>query len=117
MKELIKDIINKTLENGGTTTSILTKCMNPSAGFMCSIKDCDIVDINSFDSSCIEKIISENIYLLSKDGVFLGTWVDEGKVYIDISENITDIENAKTVGIARKQLAIFDCFKKEVIYL
>lgn len=117
MKKLIKDIVIKTLENGGSTTSILTGEMNPESGFMCSLKDCTIINIDQFNTSSIEEIIRDNRELLSQENIYLGTWVDNNKVYIDISENITDIEEARAVGIARKQLAIFDCSRKEVITL
>lgn len=117
MKDLIKDIVSKTLENGGTTTSILTGEMNPVSGFMCSLKDCAIIDIEQFNTSSIEEIIKDNNSLLLQENVYLGTWVNEGMVYIDISENITNIKEAIAVGIVRNQLAIFDCSRKEVITL
>lgn len=117
MKDLIKDIVSKTLENGGTTTSILTGEMNPETGFMCSLKDCTIINIAQFNTSSIEEIIRNNKELLSQENIYLGTWVNEGMVYIDISENINNIEEARAVGITRKQLTIFDCSRKEVIGL
>lgn len=117
MKDLIEDIVSKTLKNGGTTTSILTGEMNPKTGFMCSLKDCAIINIAQFNTSSIEEIIRDNKKLLLEENIYLGTWVNEGMIYIDISENITNIEEARAVGITRKQLAIFDCSKKEVITL
>lgn len=117
MKDLIEDIVRKTLENGGTTTSILTGEMNPASGFMCSLKDCTIINITQFNTSSIEEIMRNNKELLSQENIYLGTWVNEGMVYIDISENIINIEEAIAVGIVRKQLAIFDCSRKEVITL
>lgn len=114
---MLNKIIEMTFKNGGSTTSILTGKMNPEIGFMCSLKDCAIISISQFNTSSIEEIIRDNKELLSQKNIYLGTWVDNNKVYIDISENIANIEKARAAGIARKQLAIFDCSKKEVITL
>jgi hypothetical protein len=39
---------------------------------------------------------------------YLGTWLNEGKVYLDVSENIMDRAEAIRLGQERNQLAIYD---------
>ena len=39
---------------------------------------------------------------------YLGTWLNEGKVYLDVSENIQDVAEATRVGRERNQKAIWD---------
>lgn len=38
----------------------------------------------------------------------LGTWIDDGKVYVDVVESIPHVVTAKLVAMQRDQLAIFD---------
>jgi len=70
--------------------------------------------------------IADNIVrceLLSKCAVadqhyYVGGWVaDNGKVYLDISINIHDLEEAKAFGRENRQLAIWDCRNKVSINL
>jgi hypothetical protein len=39
---------------------------------------------------------------------YLGTWLNEGKVYLDVSENIQDVAEATKIGRERNQKAIWD---------
>jgi hypothetical protein len=40
--------------------------------------------------------------------MFFGGWAHKGKVYVDPSENVRDLEAAKALGRARNQIAIWD---------
>lgn len=54
-----------------------------------------------------------------KSGEFYGGWLDEhtGKVYLDKSEQVADLETAKRLGLERKQLAVFDLGTLETLYM
>lgn len=47
----------------------------------------------------------------------LGLWEDRGKLYIDISEHVEDLDEALALAKKRQQIAIWDCKNKKAIYL
>jgi hypothetical protein len=51
------------------------------------------------------------------EGLVLGLWANDNKLYIELSKNILDREEAIAQGIAFNQLAIFDIVKGEEIDL
>jgi hypothetical protein len=68
--------------------------------------------------------ISEKIDILKRINetekninMVIGFWEDDGKIYIDISRNIDDLEQAKKYGAHHEQKAIFDIKNKVSIYL
>ena len=38
----------------------------------------------------------------------IGAWVNEGKLYLDLSERVLNWSKAVKMGLERQQLAIFD---------
>lgn len=68
----------------------------------------------------IEDYVQENAeYLYDIPGAFVGGWLDadNGKYYLDISQNIQDKAKALQVAAERKQLAIYDVASGVSIYL
>lgn len=114
MKGLFKRIAKETRKNGGSSTNMNGD--NPSTGYMVSIKDCLIVALDKFNHKMIKKVAKQNKDLLKQNG-FIGTWVDNGKVYIDISKNIKSRTQAVNEGIKNNQLGIFDLNTFETIRL
>lgn len=51
------------------------------------------------------------------DGCFLGTWVHDGQVYIDVTEHFVDLEEALCAARLGNQLAIWDIENEVEIYL
>ena len=50
-------------------------------------------------------------------GLYLGFWVDNGYLYIEISKKFRSKEAALIEASERKQLAIYDCKNNKSIYL
>lgn len=94
-KETLKQIIN----NGGGNLKAWQP-VNYSSGYMVAIEDGTIIDIKDIDS-----IIN---YIDSVNGS-CGLWVNDGKLYIDISINIESLDEALKIAIEKNELAIFDC--------
>jgi hypothetical protein len=46
---------------------------------------------------------------------YLGTWVNDGKVYVDVSQWVETLDNAIALGKSRGELAIWDCAKNEEV--
>ena len=59
----------------------------------------------------LEYFAGENIPA-DADGVYLGTWVDEGVLYIDASEWVAEYYEAHELAAARGELAIWDNHNK-----
>jgi hypothetical protein len=53
------------------------------------------------------------------DGQYVGVWTnpESGVTYYDRSVWVADIEDAKALGMAHKQLAIWDCANETEVWL
>lgn len=58
-----------------------------------------------------------NAKRLKKLSAFVGFWIDDGKIYLDISVNVGDKKEALRIAKENKQLAIYDCSDMETIRL
>lgn len=113
--ENIKKIIEEIKENGGGTYNKELKSINATSGYM--------VSLLGYERKCktieeIEKAITENTEIIrGLDSAYLGAWIDEGIVYIDISVLVENKEDALQLGKINNQLAIYDIQNNESIYL
>ena len=104
LKELINDLICK----GGATLDRDLQPIESKTGYMVSYFETEkTFNIDKIDYEAISNIILERQADL-KENEYLGFWIYEGKLYIDISINILDLKQAKKVGINNNQLAIYD---------
>lgn len=111
-------IIKETLKNNGGSFNVSkSKIKKPLKGFMCSIKDLLIVDKKDFNVKLIKSLVKNNFSLLKNSKNYLGTWIDEGKVYIDISSNFKDRNEALQVAEKSNQIEIYDINNNTSIYL
>lgn len=67
-----------------------------------------IIDLDRFSKDSIKNFVESNIELLSDSDNFVGTWVSDSKVYLDISKSIEYKFNAIETAKRYNQLAIFD---------
>lgn len=104
-------IVHEILVNGGITLDIKTnKKINLQYGYMVAIEGCELkVNVKDFNKSVLDSYIEKHLNLLtSKAKYFLGAWVHEGIVYLDISKHSSNLTSAKWLGNLEKQLAIWD---------
>jgi hypothetical protein len=52
---------------------------------------------------------------LARPGIYLGAWIDDGIVYLDLTEVVHDRATAERLGYDRDQLAVWDFAKSEEI--
>lgn len=113
--ENIKTIIEEIKENGGGTYNKEYKTIDAKQGYM--------VSLQGYEKKCrtdeeTEKAITENMEIIQGlDGAYLGAWIDEGIIYIDISILVENKEDALELGKVNNQLAIYDLQSNESIYL
>lgn len=113
--ENIKTIIREIKENNGGTYNKELKSINAKQGYM--------VSLQGYEKKCktieeTESAIMENMEIVKGlDGAYLGAWIDEGIIYIDISILVENKEDALELGKVNNQLAIYDIENNESIYL
>jgi hypothetical protein len=118
-------VYNSLTQNNGASYNLHTRTLNPDAGYMVAIpgfeKIVDIPkDLNEFQdvvtSYCINREMWDKI-ISNPDNTYLGFWINEGKLYIDLTENIPAKDSAITIGHERNQIAIYDCYQRHDIRL
>lgn len=97
-----------TVCKGGATVSLLG--VTPTSGYAVSCHPdrglC--LPLSSFDAQTLINWISDHAELLGREDLYVGTWVDCGWVYVDITTVLEDQEEALAAGRRHDQLAIFD---------
>ena len=72
-------------------------------------------DVSSLMAQMHSNIVS--VYQKTEVSLYIGLWIEKGKVVADVSVNVPDRESAILLGLANKQRAIYDCVMQECIYL
>ena len=117
------DILNATITNGGCTYNVYTdtNLANSPSYAVSMYPECE--KIISLSSIVYTNLDSINLYLyLNKELLriptnSLGTWLDDGKVYLDIVRTIPDKGEALRIAKDNNELAIFDLLNMEEIRL
>jgi hypothetical protein len=116
-------IFDSIINSNGASYNLHTRELNPSTGFMVAIpgfeKEYDIpTDLNKFQDIVTSYTINRDMWdkiLSNPEGIYLGFWLNEGKLVIDLAENIRDMGTAYHEGFERNQIAIYDCANKHDI--
>lgn len=114
----LKQFFTSILANGGGTYSFATGELNPTTGYFVSIQGHEkLVDANTFEQKDLSDFVYANSEELYKENRFIGAWVFEGEVYLDVSTQVTDKAKAIRIGMINNQKAIFDADNSLVINL
>ena len=107
--DVLYSVVEDTLANGGLTVKPFTG-EKPSGGYMVALQGFELkVPVSEFFTGVVADYIGEHAQkLMSNPALCLGTWVNEGTVYLDLSENVPNREKALELGKERHQLAIFN---------
>ena len=109
--------IMEIIKNEGATLDYNLKDFNSNVGFMVSIKGQEI-KVNKNNIQGIKKEIEKKReFIKNKKGLYVGLWVDNDIMYIDVSIHIINYLEALEVGRNNNQLAIYDLKHKNSIYL
>ena len=105
-------------ENKGVSYNMVTKEYNPNKGFFVSLPNLETkVSLNSLSIDNIVTFINRHRTLLQDKTKFIGGWIDNNIVYLDISEQIENKREALELGYKHNQLAIYDANLGQVIDL
>lgn len=107
-------------ESNGASYNLHTRELNPTTGYMVAIpgfeKSFDIPDtLNKFQDLVIAYAINREMWdkiSTNPDKIFLGFWIHDGKLVVDLTENVDDLGTAYHLGVEHSQIAIYDCLKK-----
>lgn len=109
--------IKRIIENGGETLTSELKQAELTRGFMVSLEGAE-VQVKGDDYNAIEKAIEDKQNIIQdNDNLYIGLWLDNGVMYVDISINIIDKAEALEFAKKNKQLAIYDLENNDSIYL
>lgn len=112
----LQDFLTDTINKGGAT--IGTNGQTLSNGFLVSLQPFgEVININDATLRTIPKFVSNNEIELNKDNRFLGSWVNDNKLYLDVSVLISDKRKAIETAYKENQTAIYDNINDIVISL
>lgn len=106
--------LKQLLKRGGATINTSGESVNFASGFQVSVKDCYVESVEKVNAITrdVNKLLAQ-----CKKGDFVGLWVNDGKVYIDLSIRIRKQNKAERIGRSLQQLAIYDWATGECISL
>jgi hypothetical protein len=102
MKNITKATIDSILRNGGATFNYNGERVQMKSGYQVSKQDLVIVPVADF----IKYLIKALVEMLSGRGEYLGVWVDNGNVYVDISCRVATKRDAMQMGRDLNQLSV-----------
>ena len=109
--------IMEIIENKGATLDKDYNDFKSDRGFMVSLKGQE-VKIDKNDIQEIKKEIEKKReFIKDKRGLFIGLWLDNDMMYIDVSVHIVNYLRALEVARNNEQLAIYDLKNSDSIYL
>lgn len=114
----LKEIILESIKKGDATLDKYYKPINKMNGYIVSIANYETTfNINTDINIIINKVQEYQDKIKNKQHYFIGIWIDNDTIYLDISKHFLDKQNAVNFGIDNGQLAIYDLKNDKSIYL
>lgn len=114
---MIQELIKKAIFNGGATVDANLQPITKKAGFMVSILGYEKT-FSPENVEEIEKTISQYQTITEKrKNLYIGLWLDNGLLYVDLSKHINKKQNAIKFGINNMQLSVYDIAENNYIRL
>jgi hypothetical protein len=113
--DTIAYVMEATAELGGASAS-LSGALPPAHGYMVAEEGCEEV-VDTLTAEVLGEYVSTFADLLADDRHYLGTWVDHGRTYVDVSEWVDDERLALGLARGRRQLAIYSLADSSSIHL
>lgn len=109
--------LKRIIKDGGATLTKELKKAELNGGYMVSLEGAES-QVKGDDYQAINQAIKEKQELIkNNDNLFIGLWLDDDIMFIDVSINIKDKVEALEFGKRNKQLAIYDLINNDSIYL
>jgi hypothetical protein len=117
LNDVVSRAAQMTKESGGSTINLGGDIPTSGFSFAPSKTTEFAIPEAQFSEDHLLKYAQDNLALLNQPGAHLGTWVDGGKTYMDISKVVTDEQQAVREAAAADQIGIFDLSKFETKYI
>ena len=115
--ELEDNKIIEIIENKGATLDYNLNDFKSDRGYIVSLKGQE-VKLNKNDIQGIKKEVEEKReFIKDKKGLYVGLWLDNDIMYVDVSIHIINYLRALEVAKNNKKKAIYDLKIKDSIYL
>jgi hypothetical protein len=103
-----REIHRATVTDGGSSTDLLGHV--PTVGYMVSVYASKglILPVSQFTPELVTEYAANHQEILAREDHYLGTWIDSGRVYLDIALRVDRLEEALELGRRHRQLAVFD---------
>ena len=108
MKKITLATIKSIKRNGGATFNKYGERVTMKTGYQVSKCDLLIIPVDELDMFIVKELLER----LVRRGYYLGLWIDNGNVYIDISCRIPTKSKAMEMGRELNQLSVLrwsDC--------
>lgn len=102
-KNITKATIKSIIRNGGATFDYNGNRVTMKSGYQVSTEDLMTIEVRCMGKELIKRLIANR---LSKRGEYLGLWIDNGWLYIDISRRVATKKQAMAMGRELNQLTI-----------
>lgn len=109
--------IKRIIENKGETLTKDLKKADLKKGFMVSLEGTESQVAGNDYNEIMKAIESKKEIIQDRDNLYIGLWLDNNIMYIDISINIQDKTEALEFAKYNRQLAIYDLMNNDSIYL
>ncbi len=114
----LKEFIRLTDENNGATYNLVTGEINPKSGYYVALDlNGKTVKYQHPINKVVQNFVLKNSLILSNINTYLGSWIEDGKLFLDIVVRVEDRNEAIKFGKENKQKAIYDANNKTVINL
>jgi hypothetical protein len=108
-------IATKTIQDQGYSVNL--EGHEPVKGYMVGLKGSELkINVLDFNSEHVDHFIRKNLGVLYYRRAYIGTWIDNDLVYIDISTNIMYKDQALKAAKIEGQQCIWDIKEKKEIY-
>jgi hypothetical protein len=96
-----------TLANDGATVSLRGQLV-PLSGYFVSEQGGTDVRADTFNGQDVLNFVISHIHELSRLGAYLGSWIEDGQVFLDVSYHYYSRDDAMRSARDNAQLAIWD---------
>jgi hypothetical protein len=117
----LKKFTEYLIENGGATYGVYNGVLNPTVGYFASYETSgEKLPLGVFlerGEEIVRNFVLKHSNTLSKLGRYLGGWVYEEYVYLDVSRQFARLEDAQGFAEANDQLAIRDAANSKTLMI
>jgi hypothetical protein len=115
---LFDNVVQYTLKHGGGTFTIDGDTFNPVSGFAVGgFAPVRTIGIGSFDTMGVSDYANARVDKLLEPGLFLGTWLNDDVVHLDIVAVVSSESVGKAAAKGLNQRAIYDFKRSRDIWL